>query len=200
MNIAAIVLAAGLSKRMGLPKLSLPWGDSTVIGHVCSVLSQAGVTEIVIVTGGARQQVETALAGEPVRLVFNPRFEQSEMIDSLQVGLVNLSPHIEATLVALGDQPQIQVEVVQGVMQAYQERRAGLVVPSYRMKRGHPWLVDRALWDEILSLHPPYTLRDFLARFEQHISYLPVESDTILKDLDTPDDYEREKNRFSHNA
>ncbi len=199
--IAAIVLAAGLSRRMGRPKLSLPWRDTTVIGQVVSVLSAAGIAEILVVTGGARQEIETALRGTPARLVFNPRFEASEMVDSLQVGLAQLSPSVEATLVALGDQPQIQWPVVQAVLQAYAQANAqanaehpsALIVPSYQMKRGHPWLVARALWSELSQLRPPETLRDFLSRHAEEIFYLPVAADTILRDLDTPDDYAREK-------
>ena len=191
--IAAIVLAAGLSSRMGRPKLSLPWRDTTVIGQVVSVLSAAGVDEILVVTGGARQETEMALSGTSAWLAFNPRFEASEMIDSLQVGLAQLSKLVEATLVALGDQPQIQLQVVQAVLQAYTEHPTGLIVPSFQMKRGHPWLVARALWAELSQIRPPETLRDFLGRHTEQILYLPVSTDTILRDLDTPTDYAREK-------
>jgi molybdenum cofactor cytidylyltransferase len=195
--IAAIVLAAGLSRRMGRPKLSLPWRETTVIGQVVAVLSAAGVEEILVVTGGARQEIEAALSDTSARLVFNPRYQASEMIDSLQVGLAQLSQSVEATLVALGDQPQIQLPVVQAVLSAYTQANAQcparLVVPSYKMKRGHPWLVDRSLWAELGQICPPETLRDFLERHAAEICYLPVSTDTILRDLDTPDDYAREK-------
>jgi len=191
--IAAIVLGAGLSRRMGQPKLALPWGDTTVIGQVVTVLSQAGVAEILVVTGGARSDTEQALHGLPVRLAFNPRFEASEMIDSLQVGLAQLSPSAEATLVALGDQPQIQVQVVQAVIQTYQRQPANLIVPSFQMKRGHPWLVARALWNELCQMRPPETMRSFLVRHTEDIVYAPVANDSILHDLDTPSDYAREK-------
>ncbi len=195
--IAAIVLAAGLSRRMGRPKLSLPWRDTTVIGQVVAVLSAAGVAEILVVTGGARKEIETALRGTTARLVFNPRYEASEMIDSLQVGLTQLSPSVEATLVALGDQPQIQQSVVQAVLQAYEQAEtrpsSALIVPSFQMKRGHPWLVARTLWPELSQIRPPETLRDFLDRHTREIFYLPVSTDTILRDLDTPEDYTREK-------
>jgi molybdenum cofactor cytidylyltransferase len=187
------VLAAGLSRRMGRPKLSLPWRDTTVIGQVVAVLAAAGINEILVVTGGASQEIEAALSAAPVRLVFNPRFEASEMIDSLQVGLAQLSSSVEATLVALGDQPQIQLPVVQAIMESYTEHPAGLIVPSYQMKRGHPWLVVRPLWSELSQLCPPQTLRDFLGRHVADIRYLPVSTDTILRDLDTPADYAREK-------
>jgi molybdenum cofactor cytidylyltransferase len=67
--IAAIVLAAGRSKRMGMPKMTLPWGETTVISQVVSILAQSGIEQIVVVTGGASQDVEAALCGLPVVLL-----------------------------------------------------------------------------------------------------------------------------------
>jgi len=191
--IAAIILGAGLSSRMGLPKLILPWGKTTVIGQVVEILTQAGISESLVVTGGARLEVEQALRGVPVQLVFNPRFENGEMMDSLQVGLAQLSQAADATLIALGDQPQIQLSVVQSVLETYRQQHANLVVPSYKMKRGHPWLVGREHWKELSQIHPPETMREFLGRHAAEITHLPVSTDTVLRDLDTPTDYAREK-------
>ena len=191
--IAAVVLAAGQSRRMGSPKMILPWGNTTVIGHVVAVLQEAGVGEICVVTGGAHEQVEAALHDLGVKTVLNPRFEQDEMALSLQVGLENLSAQAQAALVVLGDQPQIQVQVVCSVMQMYETQQARLVVPSYQMRRGHPWLIDRALWSEVMALQSPCTLRDVLTSHPERIHYVPVETDSILRDLDTPEDYGRER-------
>ena len=191
--IAAVVLAAGQSKRMGSPKMILPWDDTTVIGRVITVLQEAGVTEICVVTGGAHKQVEAALKGSEVKTVYNPRFEQDEMAISLQVGLANLSVQAQAALVVLGDQPQIQPQVVCTIMQVYEAQQASLVVPSYQMRRGHPWLIDRALWPEVMALQPPRTLRDVLTALPERILYVPVDTDSVLRDLDTPEDYGRER-------
>lgn len=193
MIISAIVLAAGQSSRMGSPKMILPWGSTTVIGQVVEVLRQEGVEEIVVVTGGARQEVEQALAGKPVRTVFNPRYPQDQMTFSLQSGLVELGEHVSAALIALGDQPQIEAPVVRAVLQAYLERGRPLVIPSYQMQRGHPWLIDRSLWGDILGLNPSLTLRDFLNLHQEQIEYLSVATDSVLRDLDTPLDYQRER-------
>ncbi len=187
--IAAVVLAAGLSRRMGRQKLALPWGDSTVIGQVVGTLVRAEVSEIVVVTGGAQQEIQNALLGQSVRLVFNPEYANGEMLRSIQVGLGALGADVGSALIALGDQPQIQEEVVRGLVEVAREGRARLVVPSYRMRRGHPWCVSRALWREILVMGAPATMRDFLDAHGDEVYYYPVETDSILLDLDTPEDY-----------
>ena len=191
--IGAVVLAAGRSQRMGRPKMSLPWGDSTVIGQVVSVLLAAGAEDIVVVTGGDRESVDVALRDFPVEKVFNPDFANGEMLLTLQHGLNRLKCETDAALVVLGDQPQIEVGIVQIVIAAYQEEGHALVVPSHRMRRGHPWLVARPMWQTILDLQPPATMRRFLANYAADIHYLNVDTPSILLDLDTPQDYDRYK-------
>jgi molybdenum cofactor cytidylyltransferase len=196
-SIAAVVLAAGRSLRMGRPKMVLPWGDTTVIGRVVWVLRQAAIQKVVVVTGGARRQVEAALSESAVQLVFNPSFAQEEMLVSLQLGLRALGSEIEAALVVLGDQPQIEEEVVKSILARYRIGQAPLVVPSFQMRRGHPWLVQRSLWKAILELQPASTLRDFLNQYADQIEYLNVGASSVLRDLDTPQDYESQRPPYS---
>lgn len=192
-RIAAVVLAAGRSQRMGQPKMLLPWGNTTVIGQVVLTLIQAGLSEIVVVTGGARHAVEAALQSQPVRLVYNPRYEEDQMACSLKMGLASLPNEIDAAIVALGDQPQIQPGIVRQVLQAYQESRSPLVFPSYCMQRGHPWIVARSLWGALFDREPPQNLREFVQQNADQIHYVIVQDDSILRDLDTPADYQRER-------
>jgi len=192
--ISAIVLAAGRSERMGTPKMSLPWGETTVIGKVVSTLLGSQVDQVVVVTGGGRAEVEAALRrlppGLPVRSVHNPHYAAGEMLSSLQVGIAALGESVVATLIALGDQPQMEEQVVTAIISAYRQNGAGLVVPSYQMRRGHPMLVARPLWIELLSLRPPQTLRELLLAHSDQIQYVNVDTPTILQDLDTPGDYQ----------
>jgi molybdenum cofactor cytidylyltransferase len=193
MTIAAVVLAAGLSRRMGAPKLALPWGGTTIIRHVVDVLSESGLDQVLVVTGGAHAQVTAALHGTATRLAFNPDFENGEMLSSVQVGLRSLPSHISAALICLGDQPQIQTEVVRAVIDLYRTSASLLVVPSYRSRRGHPWLVASALWPAIWDLNPPDTLRLFLQTHAMHIHYCSVDSPSVLVDIDTPEDYAQQR-------
>ncbi len=199
--IGAVILAAGLSQRMGEPKLILPWGKShTVISRVVDVLYNAGANPIVVVTGGAHTDISTALQGHPATCVVNPQYENGSMLTSLQVGLAALPADVSACLVALGDQPQIEPGIVVGLLALYQEKLPLLLVPSYQMRRGHPWVIARELWDEIASLPPSATMRSFLTAHALQTMYFEVETDSILRDVDTREDYARENSQFIENG
>lgn len=195
--IGAVVLAAGQSRRMGRPKLCLPWGTTTILGQVITTLSSVGLDEIVVVTGAARQEVEAlvlGLAGQlPLHTVHNPDYAQTDMLGSVQTGLRALSAQVEAALIVLGDQPQVQKRTVELVLEAYKNHRSGLVIPSYNKRRGHPWLAARRLWPSLLSLASEQTLRDFLSAHLDEILYVTIEDDSILRDIDTPEQYTSEK-------
>jgi molybdenum cofactor cytidylyltransferase len=181
---------------MGEPKMLLPWGTRTVIGQVISTFEAAGVNEIVIVTGGAHNAVQEEAARSKQRLplvcTHNPHFESGEMLSSLQKGLEELGEHTEAAIIALGDQPQLSLNAAQKVISTYRSGTSRLIVPSYNMRRGHPWLVERSLWPELLALKQPQTLRDFLNACAGIILYVEADQ-TILKDLDTPEQYRHDK-------
>jgi molybdenum cofactor cytidylyltransferase len=191
-SIAAIVLAAGLSRRMGRPKMLLPWGETTVIGRVVQTLLKIPFADIVVVTGSSREEVTSAVRDFPVRTIYNPRFEAEGMLSTFQTGLASIDNRlIHAALLVLGDQPQIEHEVVQAIIKTYMKFESDIVVPSFQHRRGHPWLIGRARWPEIMTLQAPFTLRDFLNRRADQIQYLVVQSDSVIQDLDTPDDYTR---------
>lgn len=196
--ISAIILAAGESKRMGQPKMLLKWGNSTVLEHVISVFANAGVEDIVVVTGAARDEVEKIVAVAqtscPARSVFNEGFVEGEMLSSIQCGLRDLAEKdSSAALIALGDQPQVREGSVWRVCEMFKETGNPLVVPSYHMRRGHPWLVDESLWGEMLAMRAPQTPRDFLNARADQIRYVEVDDEGILADLDTPEQYRTHK-------
>jgi len=186
--ISAIVLAAGESKRMGQPKMLMPWRGSTVLETVISTIHEAGITDILVITGGARLQVE-ALVGHTAQTVFNENYKTSEMLGSIQTGLAAKMQTSSAALICLGDQPQVREESVRQICTVFLEGTARIVVPSYEMRRGHPWLIARPLWDDFLDMKPPQTPRDFLQTHADEIKYVQMETPSIIEDLDTPQDY-----------
>lgn len=187
--ISAVVLAGGASRRMGRAKMTLPWGLTTVLGQVISTIRSAGIQDVVVVTGASRFEVEPLAVAQDTKVAFNASYLQGEMLSSLQTGLTRVPETTDAALIALGDQPQIQGQVVSLVVQEYAESGDPLIVPSYQMRRGHPWLIGRQLWQEILALRTPESPRDFLNRHALDIRYVDVQTPTVLQDLDTEDDY-----------
>ncbi len=189
--ISAFVPAAGLSSRMGgeLPKPLLPWGASTVLGTVIGRLAAAGVEEIIVVTGHRAAAVEAALAGLAARCVHNPAYASGEMLSSIQAGLAAAQPASRGALLALADQPQMELAVVQQVLQAFAADDQALVIPSYAMRRGHPIMLPRRLWAEVLALPTGATLRTVIQRHAAAIRYVEVETPSVLADLDTPEQY-----------
>lgn len=188
--ISAVILAAGQSRRMGQPKINLPWGRTTVLGWIIQTLQSAGVQDIWIVTGKHPASGLDVCQAHSVHFVVNPVAETGGMLSSLKVGLRHLPESCTAALVVLGDHPQMEVQTVQSLLEAYLDH-PGIIVPSFQMRRGHPWLLDRRYWHEVLALESPQTLRDYLTQKNDEIYYIDTDTPTILADLDTPEDYER---------
>ncbi|GAB4539418.1 MAG: hypothetical protein Fur002_04520 [Anaerolineales bacterium] len=190
--ITAIVLAAGESKRMGQPKMTLNWGKKSVIQTVIGSLQAAGLSDVLVVTGGAREQVE-ALIGQSAQTIYNENYANGEMLVSIQVGLRAKMREASAALICLGDQPQMQERSAREILQAWNQHKRRIIIPSYQKRRGHPWLIAQELWSEVLALRAPQTMRDFFEKHRGDIFHLAVNTPTILQDLDTPADYEQYK-------
>ena len=198
-RVAAVVLAAGRSTRMGQPKQTLPWGaGQTLLGAVVAGLQTGGVTEIVVVTGHAREAVEASLADAKVRFAHNPDFATTEMARSLQVGLNALGDRAQAAVVALADQPELDPTVVEQVVQRWRETVAPVVAPFYGGERGHPLLFDRSIWPAIHALPGSANPRAVVVA-AGNIERVAVDSRALLRDIDTPEDYERAKQAQSEN-
>jgi len=191
--ITAVILAAGASRRMGQPKMLLPWGNETVLTHVISIFQKSGVDDVLVITGGAREQVENLVSALHVRTIHNPDYSNGEMLSSIKCGIQALTSQTQGMLIGLGDQPQVKERSVRMVCDAFQESKSNIIVPSYQMRRGHPWLVAQSLWDELLNMKSPQSPRDFLNVHANEIHYVDVDDLTILADLDTPSDYEKWK-------
>jgi molybdenum cofactor cytidylyltransferase len=191
-HVSAIVLAAGLSTRMGRMKPLLPFGRHTVIEQVVAALLGTAVTEVVVVTGHGRAAVEGRLADWPVRCVYNPDYAVGEMLSSIQAGMRAVSQAASAALIVLGDQPNLAPTIVTLLIDAYRSGGGAIIRPTFAGRPGHPVLIDRSLWPEVLALPRSASLRDVLRAHGEEVSAVVVETDCILRDMDTPEDYARE--------
>ena len=189
--ISAIVLGAGLSQRMGALKQLLPYGDHTVIEQVVSVLLACPVDDVVVVLGHRHAEIADVLSSWRVRLTVNPRYTEG-MLASLQEGWSAASPAADAVMHVLGDQPHLDQRVVRQLIDASRESDAGIVVPTFDGRRGHPILLNARYRAEILALRDGATMRDVLRRHAAEVRQVEVETDGILRDMDTWSEYERE--------
>ncbi len=192
--VAALVLAAGMSSRMGQPKVLLPWTrKSTILEHILTQLILARMSQITVVTGNRAGEVRRQAIGRGVDVVHNPDYETGEILSSLKAGLESLPDQIAAALIVLGDQPRIQPRVVNQLLMAYAEGCAPIIAPRFQGQRGHPILVDRRYWPEFFALPPDAAPRDVIKRHEGEITFVDVNTDSVLGDVDTPEDYQKER-------
>jgi molybdenum cofactor cytidylyltransferase len=191
--IAAVILAAGRSIRMGRSKLELHWKKGqSMISHVVEVFLQGGASPVLVVTGGMREAIEASLKGVDVDFAYNPDYARGGMLSSLKVGLRALEPRrIEGALISPADLPLLLPTTVRRLIQTWEDEAPSIVAPSYEERRGHPVLISGMEWKAIQKLRDDQTLRDFLRQREGEISHLVVDDPGVLYDLDTPDDYRR---------
>ena len=193
-SVSAIVLAAGMSRRMGRPKQLLPWtADLTILEHIIMQLLLARVSHITVVTGHCAAETGRLARKYAVNVVHNPHHATEEMLSSLQAGLASLPPHIGGALVLLGDQPRITPRVINQVLSGWAEGRGRIVAPVHQGRRGHPVLFERRFWQEIMELPAGASPRELLGRNREELALVEVASDCVLRDVDTPDDYRRER-------
>jgi molybdenum cofactor cytidylyltransferase len=192
LKIAAIVLAAGLSTRMGQQKLLLPWGSKTVIEHIVNTILESGLAPIVVVTGKRDKKLNSILNRLDITRVVNTEYANGSMVTTLKKGIsVIQDTPLSAFMVFLGDQPSLQIDTIRKLIATYKGTNSEIVVPSYQYHQGHPWLIDRKLWQEIMRLSTQDTLIKFLAQYKKSTQYVLVDSPTILEDMDTPEEFQR---------
>ena len=177
---------------MGTNKLLLPFGERTVLGQVVATLTGCPLGEVVVVTGHEHERVEELLGRysfSSLRFVYNPDYAAGDMLSSIQAGLAAMRGECDAALIVLGDQPRIERRVVEQILAAHAP--GAVVIPSFNRRGGHPILVDRQRWPDVLALPPGANLREALRARADWVRYVEVDTETILHDVDTPEDYGR---------
>ena len=187
MSVAAIILAAGRSTRMGANKLLEVLHDKPLVRHVTDAALSSIAHPIVVVTGHERERVEAALASLDIGFVHNPNFADG-LSTSLKAGIAALPADVSAAIVLLGDMPLITVEAIISVIAAFEASPHSLaVVPVYQGEWGNPVLLARQLFNEVATLQGDAGARKLLVGRIADVLEVPVASDAVLIDLDTPE-------------
>lgn len=197
--IAAVVLAAGESRRMGRQKLLLPFGEKTVIEHVVDRVLASAVDRVVVVTGRDHDALETAIGNRNVAVVCNARYAEG-MLSSVRCGVAAFSGEVRGFLFVLGDQPSVSTDTINRLLDEFRTNRHGIVVPACGDRTGHPVVVASRFRDAIMTRFDGVGLRGLLREYPGEVSRLQMQDDTVLFDMDTPTEYERERARNAHST
>ncbi|MBO7667086.1 MAG: NTP transferase domain-containing protein [Firmicutes bacterium] len=193
-RVCGLLLAAGLSRRMGAVKMNLPLADGhTVLEHATEAMLGAGIEHIVVVLGGHEQEIRANYRyADRVRLTVNPDYEQG-MFTSVRAGLRAILElgDFDAFLLHPGDVPQIAPQTVDLLCREFEPGIADIVLPEHGGRGGHPALYSLAYARKILHEDYPEGMRSLLREERDRVRRVKVEEQAVLADLDTPEDYRK---------
>ena len=175
---------------MGAPKQLLPFGESTIVETVVDNMLGAKFDEVIVVVGHRAEEIQTQLGTRPIKTVFNPDYRDG-MLTSAQAGIRAIEAS-DAFALMLVDQPFITSSLIDQVVDAYQQTEKRIALPSYNYKRGHPVIFDQKYASDILSLTSESGgVRVLFKKYGDDIHYVTVDTDSVLRDIDYREDYER---------
>jgi molybdenum cofactor cytidylyltransferase len=187
-SIAAIILAAGRSTRMGGPnKLLAPIGGKPLVRIAAEQALASRASSVIVVTGHQREQIEGALAGLDLRIVHNPDFAQG-LGTSLRVGVAAVPSDVDGVIVCLADMPQVDARLLDRMIAAFDPEKAALVVvPTLDGKRGNPVLWSRRFFPDLMVIEGDVGARHLIASYAEAVTEVPVTGDAAFLDVDTPE-------------
>ena len=192
-TIYAIILAAGESVRMGTPKMLLQFGGCTIIEKVLDNTRNSSINDYIVVVGAFNREIISASGEKESRFSYNDRYK-SGMLTSVQCGIMAIRGKCDGAMIILGDQPMTGTGVINKVADCYRNNRNGIIIPVYKGKRGHPVVIDKKYWNTIDKLDPDKGLKSLMEIFQEDILEADIDDQVILRDIDTPEDYNREIN------
>jgi CTP:molybdopterin cytidylyltransferase MocA len=190
-KIAGVVLAAGLSRRMGRNKLIAEVSGKTLVRHAAEAALEGGLDPVLVVTGHQPQEVEQALAGLPVRFVHNPAYADG-LSTSLKRGIESMSRDRGGAMVLLGDMPGVTPELVARVKSAFDPAKGrSICIATAEGERGHPVLWGREFFPELMRLSGDRGARGLMAAHADNIVEVVAGDAGPLTDIDTPEALEK---------
>lgn len=188
MKPAGIILAGGLSSRMGRDKATLPYRGSTFLNHLIGLLAPR-VTPLVVVLGHNAEVIRSTIDVQfSVTVAANPNFEQG-MLSSLQTGIRALPAGIEAALFTLVDLPAVAEDTVDRLLAAFESGAQLLTIPRCGGRRGHPVIARGAILDEIAALPTNASAKTVIHAHRPETLFVEVNDERIFRDVDVPEDY-----------
>jgi molybdenum cofactor cytidylyltransferase len=195
-SVWAIILAAGESKRMGFPKMLLPFNGLTMIENVIANVKSSDIDNTIVVSGSDRELLTEVIRKYEVIDCYNSNYKDG-MLSSVKCGFRSLPSAFDAVLVFQGDQPLITPLAINTVIKAYKKSKAGIVIPLFENKRGHPLLISRKYREEIEKLCDSEGLRSLALKFAYDVLEVETDEPGILRDFDSYEEYMKEINQIN---
>lgn len=193
-RIGAVILAAGMSRRMGAAKQFLPLENKPLFRHAVDRAVASGLAPILLIGGEQSEKLRDQTSDVPqVEVHHNPEYATG-MASSLALGISEIKGRADAVLVFLADQPYVPEQVVQALIDTYREYRGEdvrIVRPVYAGEAGHPVLFDAALFAELSRITGDQGGKEVVSRYRQHVRTVAFERTEWGLDVDTPEDYQR---------
>ena len=186
--VSAILLAAGESKRMGKPKLLLPFGNSTILEQAIDNLLNSRVDEVIAVVGDRAQEMIKRLANRPVKVAINPDYGKG-MSTSIVRGLSLVDNSALAIMLVLADQPLIDSNTINRLIKAFFNNKKGIVIPVYQGRKGHPIIFSTKYKGALLGLKGDVGGKQIIKKHPNDTLEVAVNTQSITTDIDTMDNY-----------
>jgi molybdenum cofactor cytidylyltransferase len=190
--LSAIILAAGMSTRMGQNKLLLNFKDKPLIAHAVDTLLLSEVDEIVVVLGHEAEKVRDQLRGRQVRLVENPNYREG-LSTSVRVGVRAVSPQAAGLMIYLADQPLLEPADINSIIKAFalaKQVDKSIVVPLFHGQRGNPVILESSYREAILDVVGDVGCKRIIKRYPDKVFAIEMATDHVVRDVDNIDDYE----------
>lgn len=194
--MAAVILAAGHSSRMGLFKPLLTIGGQTLLERAVSLFASCGIDDIRVVVGHCREQVGPVLKQAGIPAIVNT-IDHCDMFSSVRLAIEHMGPDIGALILLPVDIPLVRPWTVQCLLDQHSRNPASILIPSFQGKKGHPVVIPARYFDPIRKWNGENGLRGALKPFANKTLALPVPDANILFDMDTPADYAHAKKTWS---
>lgn len=187
-QIAGIILAAGKSSRIGQIKQLLPFGEKTILDRVVENAIRSSLCQVIVVLGHSADQIQQVVDFTRVKVVINKNYEKGQST-SLQTGLAAVADYCDGVMFILGDQPLVDVDVIDALIEGFGQSRAPLVMPTCRGRRGNPVIINRSLFHQLKALTGDVGARVLFEEYAEQIREIEVPNDGINFDVDTWEDY-----------
>ncbi len=186
-RVSAVVLAAGMSTRMGRLKQLALFRGKPLLQIVLDGLKQTLVDEIIVILGHQADQIKGELAFGSACVVLNDNYAEG-MSTSIKAGISHVDPNADGALIIMVDQPLLKPSTIDQIVDGFTRERSTITIPVYRGYRGNPVLVDRTVFPEMKKLTGDSGLRSVFANYSAKTLEVAVDDPGILIDTDTADE------------